>query len=126
MFINVLNENDSAIVKSGKHWNKKLNDFCYDVHRKSFKNIYVTTNVIKLRSFQYRLLHNKIFCNNILYYWKKVDTQYCEWCINSKQDIIHLLWECPKTQLIWKHVGNEMCNDIEVEFNCKNVIYNMV
>ena len=67
---------DKAINNSAKKWNAMLQtEFEVETHSKAFKNIQVITNVTKYRDFQFRLLHNKIFCNNILYHWKKVNSQ---------------------------------------------------
>ena len=68
-----------------------------------FKNIYKTTRDVKLRNFQYRLLLNKVFTNDILYKWGKVNTNTCEICNdNSKQTTVHLLYECKQAQSLWK------------------------
>ena len=75
-----LNCQETAFFKSAHYWEKRLPNFCYDSHKRCFRNLYLVTNVTKLRNFQYRLLHNKIFCNNILFYWKKVPSQCCEFC----------------------------------------------
>ena len=58
----ILNEDDSALIASAKSWRNILQeDFDLEMHFRAFKEINVTTNVVKLRSFQYRLLHNKFF-----------------------------------------------------------------
>ena len=94
-----MNDSISAVQQAAKHWNKTLSNFEFQRHLDAFKNLYLVTNVAKLRNFQYRLLHNKIFCNNVLYYWGKTDSQKCEWCNTcEKQEIMHLLF---KQKLIW-------------------------
>ena len=97
-----LTEDESALVSSGRKWHHILGeDFEYGWHASAFKELYLTTNITKLRNFQFRLLHNKIFCNNILYHWRKVESQACEWCTEAKQNVFHLLWKCPCSQEIW-------------------------
>ena len=97
------------------------------MHKKGFIHLYKITNVTKLRNFQYRLLHNKIFCNNILYHWKKVASQKCDWCTCAKQDVIHLLHSCDKAMSIWQDL-HDILNPIEknLEFTAENIIYNRV
>ena len=78
----------------------------YDDYLKLFTKLYKTTNVPRLRSFQYRLLLNKIFPKNMLYKWRIVSNIYCDFCIGEKEhDIEHMLWSCPRAQKIWKYVS---------------------
>ena len=101
-------------------------------HRQAFANIYKTTNIIKLRNFQYRLLHNKIFCNNILYHWKIKNSQNCDYC-EHKQDIVHLLFDCIVTKRFWNNLIvciNKILKDKNeirlLEWKLENIIYNKV
>ena len=126
-------EDDQAIVSSGRSWHKILGDhYNHHAHEKAFRAIYQVTNVIKLRNFQFRLLHNKIFCNNILFHWKKVPSQECEFCVEPKQDVSHLLWYCISATRVWEgvckwmdeivivNIGNVLC------WNLENIVYNSV
>ena len=70
----------------------------------AFKRITSTTNIVKYRDFQYRLLTGSIFTNDQLYYWGKTPTQACEWCGSPKQTIRHLLYECPWSQTLWSNI----------------------
>ena len=118
---------DSHPLQSAKIWSNKLNHFDIGIHLRTFKDLYSVTNVTKLRNFQYRLLHNKIFCNNVLYHWKKVPSQYCEFCNDrtNKQDAIHLLYLCKNSRNIWEKISVEMHKkSIDFELNEMNVIYN--
>ena len=76
--------------------------------KKNFINLKCLTKVTKLRNFQYRLLHNKIFCNDVLVHWKKVESNLCNICLNEKQSIVHLLYECIFTR--------NLIDKIQVEF----------
>ena len=105
---------------------KLIPDLNFDLHVNSFRDIYTTTNVPKLRSFQYRLLLNKIFCNNVLYYWRIVDSQKCDYCEYDKQDVKHLLWSCVNAQRIWKSVQELFATGNNLVFNFENILYNRV
>ena len=123
----LLNNDDTVLITTGRIWSKRIVDFDIHEHLKSFKNIYQITNVTKLRNFQYRLLVNKIFCNDILYYWKLKDNQKCDFCKITKQSIVHLLHECPIVNSIWKELRiwfNQ--TGIDTEFSLKNILYNKV
>ena len=83
-------------------WRDKVNpNIEYDTYLQLFRGMYETTNVVKLRDFQYRLLLGKIFINNILCHWKIVETNICELCNISKQTPIHLFSQCNKIKPLW-------------------------
>ena len=110
---------------SAEKWKKLLgNEYVTDLHTAAFKNIYKITNVVKLRNFQYRLLYSTIFCNNVLFYWKKMSSQECDFCDN-KQDILHLLYYCTYATRLWEKLEDFLTEcGIQVEFSITNVIYN--
>ena len=115
-----------GICASVKKWNRfwPVN---FNTHKKAFRDLYGVTSIIKYRNFQYRLLHDKIFCNNVLYYWGKVDSQKCDWCVEPKQNVAHLLYSCPVAEHLWKELKLFLrIKDIEVEINLENVIYNLI
>ena len=121
-----LNSSELALQKSATFWAIKLSNFDFSVHKNAFTDLYKVINITKLRNFQFRLLHNKIFCNNILFYWKVVESQNCEWC-PSIQDVCHLLFECDKISELWARL-NVMFKRIalEAEVSLHNIIYNLV
>jgi len=56
------------------------------------------TKKVKLRSFQYRLLHDIIFTNE----WKLVESDKCRVSENTTQTVVHLLYECPEAKQVWQ------------------------
>ena len=74
-----------------------------------FKRIYTTTSVTKLRDFQYRLILNRLYTNNILVKWGLVPDNKCEFC-TEKQTIMHLFFDCKTTQAIYQSF-TEMCRE---------------
>ena len=126
-----LNDDRDGLYSSGRSWHKRLTNFEWHVHDKAFSNLYKITNITQLRNFQYRLLHNKIYCNNVLYHWKISPTQGCDFCDSNKQDITHLLFYCPMAQAIWAKLENVFLTQYEdtkniLKFNLENIIYNLV
>ena len=117
-----------AILVSAQKMSKKLgNEFCNECRKEGFKNVYQITYITKLRNFQLRVLHNMIYCNNVLYHWKKVNTQQCDYCTFEKQVMCHLLWKCNKSQSLWKMLKNLGSKyHVELELNLANVLYNVI
>ena len=122
-------QSQDAVRAVGKVWSKKL-DVQMDVifTEGLFSHIYEISQSTKLRDFQFRLLHNKIFCNDILVHWKKVSSNLCDFCSTSKQSIQHLLYNCRVIRPIWKKLEAKLkirC-DIATEFTLPNVVFNAV
>ena len=96
-------------------------------YAKCFLNINLVTNITKLRDFQYRLLHNKIFCNDILIHWKKVDSNVCNLCHSEKQTIVHLMWDCRLVRPIWSKIEEIFGTlDLSCTFELWRIITNLV
>ena len=89
-------------------------------------------NITKYRDFQLRLLHNKIFCNNILFHWKIKDSQKCDYCEIEKQDIVHLMAECSQVKKFWKEFKTfikeaDITENIDnVPWSAQNFVYNSI
>ena len=109
-------------------WFKKAG-ICVDIPflRTQFRNISGITHITKYRNFQYRLLHNKIFCNVQLVYWAKVESNICNLCNAEKQTIIHLLVECKQSKDIWENFHKTFLNDeAQKPITFENVLFNNV
>ena len=116
----------SMIDKTFKYWEKTI-EIDYSDFRNAFKDIYYLTNVPKLRVFQFRLLHNKIFCNNILFHWKITATQNCDFCNAKKQTSYHLICECKIARKIWEKLSEMLYeHKYYLDFDNKNIILNKV
>ena len=129
MIYHSVNRDESQLLISASFWKQNLSNFDVNKHRKAFRNLYKVTNVTKLRNFQYRLLYNKIFCNNRLFHWKKSRTQYCDLCNDkqNKQDMLHLLYCCKYSRSIWTGLEKMFIDaNEEIDLTMSNVIYNRV
>ena len=123
-----LQTTDEVVRKCCQTWGRKaginvnLNEFkCH------FINIYQITDVVKFRDFQFRLLHNRIFCNDVLVHWDKSTTNICNFCHLVKQDITHLLLSCEKAKNIWLDFSKFLFKrGIDYNINFKNVLFNTV
>ena len=58
----------------------------------------------KLRSFQYKLMHNIIQTNLSLYKMKIKESPHCEHCHCQNETLLHRFWECPEVKLFWEDV----------------------
>ena len=90
-----------------------------------FKRVYSLTSVVRLRDFQLRLLHNKIFCNDILRHWGIKSSNACEFC-GYKQTIMHLMWECQEVQKIWTRFAEIFLENELDSLNFANILFNRV
>ena len=110
-------------------WKRVLENFCeWEAYLKAFKQLYVVTNSVKLRDFQYRLLHKRVPCNKVLYRWKIKSKPECDFC-SMQGTIVHTLLECIHVHTFWTGVKSK-CHDIapahECDFNYTNIIINKV
>ena len=74
----------------------------------SWRNIHIfklkPITEIKIREFNYKILHNILATNYNLHRWKKVNSNKCTYCKNDVHSDIHLLYECKHIFFIWSIV----------------------
>ena len=58
----------------------------------------------KLRSFQYKLVHNIIPTNLSLYKMKIKESPHCEHCRCQNETLLRRFCECPEVKLFWEDV----------------------
>ena len=59
------------------------------------------TKEVKLSVFQYKIIHNILYTNCILYKMKKVEDPHCPFCANLDQTVTHLFLSCPIAISFW-------------------------
>ena len=59
------------------------------------KRVTLDTN---LRMFQYKLLNNVLYMNNVIFRFKKVDSPLSSYCNEEKETSFHLFHSCLKTK----------------------------
>ena len=68
----------------------------------------------KLRSFQFKLIHNIIPTDHSLYKMNIQASPECECCLVPNETLIHMLCECPDVKIFWKDImmwWNAKCSD---------------
>ena len=92
----------------------------------------VTLNIYSLnifsRQFQFRLVHNYLYVNNILYKWKVVDSWRCSFCFINKESIEHLFCECHISVTLYMQI-KQWCQEMHINFpdmNLSNIIYGII
>ena len=70
-----------------------------------WKSIYLLPRHVtldtNLRMFQYKLLNNVLYLNNMLFRFKKVDSPLCSYCNEEEETLLHLFHSCLKTKQLW-------------------------
>ena len=70
----------------------------------AFSYIYKLTKDVKMRTFQYRLLHRYIALNNFLFRIKISETDKCMFCNLEKETLSHLFYYCVEVRNLWLHL----------------------
>ena len=60
------------------------------------------------REFQYKLLHNIIFCNDKLYLFGLTQSNVCSFCRKEVETYRLIFFECSEGSRIWNEVGNNL------------------
>ena len=89
--------------------------------KKIYQLPYKSTLDVTLRNFQYKFLHRIIPTNTFLFKCKLSDTNLCDFCHNSIENIDHLFWECTKIQTILSMLHTWL-NSIGIMFNLSKEI----
>ena len=71
-------------------------------------NIDMITNVSKLRSFQYRLLHRAVILNDRLFLYKIHHDSKCTFCGEHKETYVRLFFQCIKVRCFLERIYHEM------------------
>lgn len=120
-------EDEKALCKVKSRWEEKLNATIeQEEFEKLFLNLYKITTNSKLRSFQFRLLHRRIYLNQQLYRWKMTDSALCDYCQEEYETIEHLFTACRITQRFWELLQNwyECMTNTEINFSITDTLFN--
>ena len=126
---------DDVLLVHNKYlkWIQDLGtNFCEGLcdYGKEHMIIYSVTNIPKYRSFQYRILQRGVVTRIHLYQWKIVSSPECTFCHNSPETLVHLFFECPFVQQIWRdmtsYIEERFGSEIRVDLNARNVILNRI
>ena len=87
-----------------------LQPYCYGLNNivcieNAFYNKIFLEKEIKLREFNFKVLHGILPCNKNLKQWKIIDCDKCDIC-DEIQTIEHLLFQCTYLKPLWKIIEN--------------------
>ena len=80
------------------------------------KNIYFlirnTTLDTKARMFQFKVLHNVLYANKMLFKFGKVTSPRCSFCKLHDETIMHLFYKCLIVKELWNQLKSILSNNI--------------
>ena len=81
---------------------------------------------IKLRYLQYRILLCILTTNNLRHKWNPQILEKCTFCSQNTETILHLLVQCPVSQLLWQKLENMLKYflEIRVTLDLRSIIMN--
>ena len=91
----------------------------------AYKNIYKATIEVRLRVFQFKILHNVLPTNNILHRWKIIDSPRCSFCFIAEETIQHLFCECHHTITLYLQI-KELLDKYDINLPDINVNYILI
>ena len=122
-----MNRDEQIPMKYLIRWAEKYDlEIGFEDYAKSFTNIRVTTDSVKLRDFQYRLLLDKVPTNSDLFNWKLKDDNKCNFCKTETEDIFHVLLECKFAKRLWKYltINIGLKENIDIMVTKESIIIN--
>ena len=115
----LISRNGDILSKCAGKWSESLLEEISEVNlSQSFKKIDKDIDFTYVRYLQFRLLHRRIFTNELLYRMKIVDSPECPLCDNIPETIEHAFLECQKIHSLWRQIevwlGMELRDDIKI------------
>ena len=120
---------EDLVYKKCQKWEVDLGcDIPYNTFKKRCMDIYKVTNIVKFRSFQYRLIQRSMITNMQLKKWKMISSDLCTFCGNEVETVLHLLIWCEEVRRIWIDIEQYMdkYHRRQIDFTVKNVIFNRI
>ena len=88
----------------------------FETSQFNWKKIYFlirnTTLDTKARMFQYKVLHNTLYVNKMLFKFGKVISPRCSLCKLHEETIMHLFYDCLIVKRIWNQLKSVLSNNI--------------
>ena len=107
-------------------WKEELNqDDKNDSWTKIFRVCFEFKCDASLTWFQYRLLYRILGVRKYLSKIGKDTSSLCRLCNDYEETLVHLFFECSKSQDLWRAITNWLKNkvNITIEFNVKSVLF---
>ena len=90
-----------------------------------YHSLYMNLNIVnKVKETQYKIVHNYIANNRILYKMNLLNSPRCNFCQLYSQDTSHLFLECLEVKNFWYKVNKWLQEEqgIQLDLNLKNII----
>ena len=113
---NKLGEHQRCPNRVTQLWMNAINCDMDEIYTQ-FRRIYMISNVPKLRSFHYRMLHRALVFNSHLFRWKMKDSNQCERCKSEKETFDHALYGCPLVKEFWRQVSEFTKSEYGISLN---------
>ena len=118
---------DGILSKKVQQWNGDLKEKVnVQELKRRFLQIHGITNIVKYRSFQYRLLHRAIVTNKHLYRWGMIGSNMCTFCDTEGESYTHLFHRCTYVKDLWEGLTKftKKLTGGEMKTNEKDVLMN--
>ena len=122
----ILVSKKTVTSKAMANFNKRLN---YECNGEQLAAIYLLPHKLlydnKIKEFQFKILHQYIPTNKLLFKMRKIDNYKCSFCNLYCEDIYHLFYSCLVVKDIWMFV-EQMCRDklaFTTNLSCRDVIF---
>ena len=99
-------------MELGEQYDSSLMDF-----GRQHLDIYRTTNVPKLRSFQYRIIQRALVTNVLLHKWEITDTAMCSFCDQYEETVLHLFTQCQVVMKVWEGIKKFVYEEYKICIN---------
>lgn len=89
-----------------------------NIASEDWKKIYLLPRKVtldtNLRIFQYKILHNVLYLNKMLYKFKKIDSPLCSFCNADDETPLHLFFSCSESKRLWNQLCNLLSHDLHL------------
>ena len=83
-----------------------------------WKKIYILPRVVTIntfqRNFQYKILHNILYLNKMLFTFGKIKTPLYSFCHSYDESIKHIFLECIRVKQLWNHLRLFLMNNFSL------------
>ena len=93
---------------------KLLNTPC-DLIKEHYGIPFNTTIYTKLRSFQFKVIHNILYTNEKLHKIGYSDTALCTFCKKETETLLHLFVQCESISPLWKKITDNLLQPYGIE-----------
>ena len=129
MVYKILSHDEGQLEPKRIKWEQELNlAITQEDFIRSITQINRTTNITKLRSFQYRLINRALVTNVQLFKWKIKESPMCRECNNEIETVSHMLVKCSKLSNFWIEVEEIMgkYSKETINFQVDTVLWNRI